>query len=521
MTGVAGLGPTADEIFENAGCGLLVTTTQGRIVRANGTFCRWIGMQPDEIVGHKRFADLLTMGGRIFHQTHWSPLLQLQGSVAEVKLELRHRDGRKIRMLVNAARRPHGDVDYDHLACMVMDERHSYEQELLDERQKAELALKVASSSEMALQIADRHKDEFLATLAHEIRNPLATLRAVADVLERKEFSDPQITWARGVIGRQVGHITHLMDDLLEVSRIGEGKLQMRDVAVDVVSVARQALESSQSLIKASAHTVNVDIQSAPLLVQGDPTRLSQVMQNLLSNAAKYTPHGGVIWFSVKQQEDDAVIMVRDNGIGIGEQDLLSIFGLYAQLPQGESRSQGGLGIGLALVKALVERHGGTVSAQSEGKGLGSEFAVHIPVIGVDVGSPDFAPDRRQQETPSPRRTQRILIVDDNPDAAASLSMLLEMDGHETRTVGDGKDALRIQVEFRADTVILDIGLPGMNGYEVAQVLRQREKTRETKLIALTGRAQQQDRDMALDAGFDLHLSKPVDYSVLCQFLAA
>lgn len=419
-------------------------------------------------------------------------------------------------MLINAARYRHEGIDYDDFAFIVVTDRHKYEQELLVARQKAELALEAQKAAEEALRLADRRKDEFLATLAHEIRNPLAPLRTVIEVFRRKQFTDPQVIWSRGVLERQIGQIARLVDDLLEVSRIAEGKLEIRAKSVDLASVIRDATETSRAVVDASSHKLEVRVPDEPLVLMADPTRLSQVVQNLLNNAAKYTPAGGSIWLDLYREEGGAVIKVRDTGIGISADHLPSIFQIFAQLSPGLPRSQGGLGIGLSLVKALVERHGGTVSVHSAGTGHGSEFIVRLPF------QTPFASDEQVQphSVVEQHRNQRILIIDDNDDTATSLAMLLEMDGHATRTASDGAAGLALLEEFAPETVILDIGLPGMDGYEVVARIRNQTNRADVTLIALTGWAKQQDKESALAAGFDFYLTKPVDYEKLARILA-
>jgi PAS domain S-box-containing protein len=508
--------PEIGEAFDHAACGLLTTTVEGTIVRVNATFCQWVGYSADELLEHRRVQDLLTVGGKVFHQTHWAPLLQIQRSVAEVKLDVRHRDGRKIPMLINAARRRHDADEYDEFAFVIVTDRHKYEKELLLARQKAEAAFEAKKAAEEALLLADRRKDEFLATLAHEIRNPLAPLRTVIEVFRRKNFVDPQVVWSCGVLERQIGHITHLVEDLLEVSRIAEGKLELRTNIVDLSSVARQAVETSRALIDESSHRLSVELPEEPLMLTADPTKLSQIIQNLLNNAAKYTPAGGTVWLRAWRESDEAVISVRDTGIGIAAEHLSSIFQIFAQLPSGHMRAQGGLGIGLSLVRALAERHGGSVIARSAGTGLGSEFVVRLPIAAGPSAHGANAPATDVEG----RRGQRVLIVDDDQDAATGLAMLLEMDDHCTHTAPNGVTCLALLDEFDPETIILDIGLPGLDGYELAALIRKRPKGSGVKLIALTGWVQERDKESAHSAGFDFHLTKPVDYERLRNILA-
>jgi PAS domain S-box-containing protein len=516
MTGMDRVLPAPGDTFEHAPCGLLMTTVQGLFVRANATFCQWVGHSADELVGKMRLQDLLTIGGKVFHQTHWAPLLQMQRSVAEVKLDVVHRTGNIVPMLINACRRHYDGVEYDEFAVLVVADRHKYERELLRARQNAELALDAKRMAQQALQLADRRKDEFLATLAHELRNPLAPMRTVIELLRLKDFTDPQVLWSRDVLERQVEHITHLVDDLLEVSRVTEGKLELRKERVELAVSMRQALENSRALIDACSLSLQVSLPDHPILLHADPIRLAQIVQNLLNNAAKYTPAGGTIWVNVAREGEQAVISIRDSGIGIASEHLPSIFEKFSQLAPALERSQGGLGIGLSLVRALTELHGGTVSAQSAGVGRGSEFVVRLPMLREQAPAP--GPAVRGQLVRHGARL-RILIVDDNEDAALSLAMLLELEGHLTRSALDGRTGLLLDEEFHADVVILDIGLPELNGYEIARLVRSKPDGSAKLLIALTGWGQAQDKRNAEAAGFDCHFTKPVDVERLMAVL--
>src|SRR6201996_293572 len=682
--------PSADALFEHAACGLLVTDANGRILRVNATFCGWLGSEHAAGARTKQIQDLLTAGGKVFYQTHWSPLLQMQGSVAEVKLNMMHRDGHMVPMLLNAVLRRHGDGRYLEVAVLIVADRHKYEQELLLARRNAEasvaahkLAQKELQESrdvlslamrgarmgawshepnsgkfwwsrelealagyaegrfsstpggffelihpgdlvalneavdhaveagddyvaefrflhasgdwcwmegrgratydrhgeplmiyglgiditerkeaqtvllrqaaifehlsdaivitdlrgnitdfnvggermlgyrmreilgkpvalflppEEALSIrrealaalaaegtwrgelpfvrrdgsrgvcetvvkplanargdiygagsinrditerrraeqqltrlnlelskADRRKDEFLATLAHELRNPLAPMRNVLEILRLKEFADPQLNWSRDVFDRQLQHMTHLVDDLLEVSRITQGKLELRKQQLELARAMQAAMEAARPSVQASAHHLSVTLPREPLYLDADPTRLSQMILNLLNNAAKYTPAGGNISLAAEREGDEAVIVVRDSGIGIPGEHLDSVFEMFSQLAPALERSQGGLGIGLALVRGLAELHGGTVAAFSDGPGKGSEFVIRLPL----TKSASLPSDSAPTETPHAAGL-RVVIVDDNADAADSLAMVLELEGHEVRTAGDG-----------------------------------------------------------------------------------
>jgi PAS domain S-box-containing protein len=507
--------PPVTEAFEHAPCGLLTTTVQGTIIRVNATFCRWLGYDADELLENRRIQDLLTIGGKVFHQTHWAPLLQIQRSVAEVKMDFVHKTGKPVPMLINASRLRRDSTEMDEFAVLVVVDRHQYERELLGARQQAEVSLDEKRAAEAALQEADRRKDEFIATLAHELRNPLAPMRTVLDLLRLKEFEDPQVIWARDVLERQMTHMSSLVDGLLDVSRINEGKIALDKRRLSLASAMEHAAEALQPSIVASSHIFLVELPDEPILLDADSTRLSQIIQNLLNNSSKYTPPGGTIWLRGKRDGNEAVISVRDTGIGIAKEHLPSLFEIFSQLTPGLQRAQGGLGIGLSLVRALTGLHGGTVSASSAGEGLGSEFVVRLP-LSADQ-RPLEMPDRAPRVTGT--KPHRILVIDDNEDAAISLAMLLDAEAHVTRTALDGKTGLQIAEDFLADVIILDIGLPDLDGYEIARLIRGRPWGRDTVLIALTGWGQEKDKQRAEAAGFDFHFTKPVDLGRLLVVL--
>jgi CheY-like chemotaxis protein/two-component sensor histidine kinase len=308
-----------------------------------------------------------------------------------------------------------------------------------------------------------------------------------------------------------------LVDGLLEVSRISEGKITLRMESLDLATALKYAAEACQSIVAAASHTLTVELPHQPVFINADPTRFSQIVQNLLNNAAKYTPDGGVIWLTGRCEGEQALISVRDNGIGIATEHLPSLFEIFSQLDAGLERSQGGLGIGLSLVRTLTELHGGSVSAHSAGAGLGSEFIVRFPLSnkpGATVVSDVTNPPARIATR------HRVLIVDDNEDAAESLAMLLQAEGYDARTASDGKTGVRIADEFAAEAIILDIGLPDMTGYEVAQAVRQSQSGKSALVVALTGWGQKQDKQNAELAGCDFHFTKPVDLSRLLAILA-
>jgi two-component system, sensor histidine kinase len=374
----------------------------------------------------------------------------------------------------------------------------------------------LAEAGERAEQLrdADRRKDEFLATLAHELRNPLAPLRNALEILRIAGGDEKTAAAARGIMERQVSQMVRLVDDLLDVSRITTGKLEIRPVRVDLQSVVRNAVETAKPFIDQQGHALELRLPPEPLPVEADSTRLAQVFSNLLHNAAKYTERGGRIELSAEREHGDAVIRVRDNGIGIDAQVLPSIFNMFVQADRRLERPQAGLGVGLSLARTLVELHGGRLSAHSDGLGRGSEFTVRIPLAAVA--------DTR--ELPMASRAQsrgnrhRVLLADDNVDFITTMATLLSAEGHDVRVAHDGVEALEVAREFEPQFAFLDIGMPRMNGYDVARGLR--STIANCMLIAVTGWGQEEDRRLAREAGFDRHLVKPVDPGQIEAILA-
>jgi signal transduction histidine kinase/ActR/RegA family two-component response regulator len=359
----------------------------------------------------------------------------------------------------------------------------------------------------------DPSTDEFLAMLGHELRNPLAPIRNALELMRLRPGAEAQAK-AREMIERQVTNLTRLVDDLLDVSRITRGSINVRREEVELSAVVANAVESVQPFIQARLHRVQISLPGEPMPVSGDETRLAQVIANLLNNAAKYTPEGGHIQLQLERSGSDAVLRVRDNGIGIAADLLPKVFDLFSQADRSLARSEGGMGIGLTLVRRLVELHGGAVEAFSAGTGCGSEFVVRLPLIEHSAAVPAAIPRVVAHNGAVPLR---VLVVDDNIDAAGSLEMLLALNGHEVRSVHDGFKAVSIAEEWNPDVLLLDIGLPGMNGYEVASRLRTRGF--RGRLIALTGYGQEGDRRKSEQAGFDAHLVKPANLEELNELL--
>ncbi len=371
--------------------------------------------------------------------------------------------------------------------------------------------------AEESLREANRRKDEFLAMLAHELRNPLAPIRNAVEVMRLKGTDDPEVQWARDVVERQVKQLARLVDDLLDVSRISRGKIHLQMGPVDLAAVVARALEISRSLIDAHKHSLQVSLPEQTLQVAGDPTRLAQVLSNLLNNAAKYTDEGGSIELTVEASASEAILRVRDTGLGIAADMLPQIFEMFTQVQGSVSRSDGGLGIGLTLVRSLVEMHGGSVAAHSEGHGHGSEFVVRLPLL-QEAAPPAAAKAEQPKLRKVPARS--VLIVDNNQDAADSLALLLHAAGQEVRTAYDGPTALDLARARPPDVVLLDIGMPGMNGLEVARRLRQDLGLKQAILVALTGYGREEDRRRSQEAGFNAHLVKPADMHALECLLA-
>jgi len=367
------------------------------------------------------------------------------------------------------------------------------------------------------LEESGRLMTEFLAMLGHELRNPLAPVRNATAIIRERKHGDASIQWASDVIDRQVSHLGHLVDDLLDVSRITSGKISLHREPLDLSLVVDRAVEGIRPLIDARNHRLEVALAAEPLSVMGDLTRLSQVVLNLLDNSAKFTPEGGHIRLSAAREGGEVLLRVHDTGIGIAPELLGRIFDLFTQGERGLDRSEGGLGIGLALVRRVVEMHGGTVEARSAGPGKGSEFVLRLPF----------------REAPSARRAaqsgrgtratvpHRVLVVDDSRDSVESMAMLLRTWGHRVETAMEGSEALRLAATFRPEVVFLDLGLPGMSGFEVAEALGSMKDFQEVLLVAITGYGQDLDRRRTREAGFDYHLTKPVDPSVLQGLLSS
>jgi signal transduction histidine kinase/CheY-like chemotaxis protein len=365
------------------------------------------------------------------------------------------------------------------------------------------------------LKVADRQKNEFLATLAHELRNPLAPVLNAVELLSVKELPDDEVQWCRNVLDRQLKQMARLLDDLLEVGRIAGGRLELRRERVELGKVIETAIETSRHYIDAASHKLSVRLPTEPIFVNADSARLGQIFANVVNNAAKYTRPGGEIVISAVRENDRAAVTVKDNGIGIPPDLLPRIFDLFVQEEYSTGSESGGLGVGLTLVRKLVELHGGTVEARSAGRNQGSEFIVRLPLATEPV-----AAEHSSASNPVAPLRRRVLIVDDRVEQTRTMRMLLERMGHQAHVASDGASALRILEEFPCDVAFIDIGLPGMTGYDLARRIRERPKFSHMTLIAQTGWGRDEDRRRSREAGFDHHLVKPIDRRVLAEILA-
>ena len=437
------------------------------------------------------------------HDTHWLELYDRVASTGEATRFVREAKALKRWFDVYATRL--GGPGSDLVAVLFSD----ITQRLVTEQDLRRLNEELAQ--------ANRRKTEFLATLAHELRNPLAPLSNGLHLMRMASTKPEVLEKTRQMMERQIQHMVHLVDDLLDVARISTGKVELRRQRMDLKEVVATAVETSASLIDAGGHKLNVEIPSEPLPMDADPTRIAQVVSNLLNNAAKYTPPGGRISLKVRVEGQDAVLSITDSGVGIAADVIDKVFEMFAQVPTA-GKPQGGLGIGLSLVQSLVSLHGGSVSASSPGPGKGSTFTVRLPLLAAaaDAASGPAAP----QEPAKPGQLQ-VLVVDDNTDAAESLGVLLDIEGHAAHIAHTGAEALQVAQTRPLDVVFLDIGLPDMTGYDVAKRMRMLPSMQKTLLVALTGWGTQDDRQRTRDAGFDRHLTKPAELPAVEELLRA
>ena len=435
-------------------------------------------------------------------------LLREHGRVRDFEVTFRSRTGELRHFLANSEVIMFGGEPAVLSVSLDITERKRIEAERQAEREAAEAAAE-------SLRAAERAKDAFLAMLGHELRNPLGTITNAVAVLDKLGGSDTGRNLV-AVIGRQTGHLARLVDDLLDVARLSSGKFELRVERVNVLELARESIEARTRAGVACGHSM--ELLGEAVYVDGDRTRLAQVLDNLVDNAIKYTPPGGSVRITTERSGEAAVLRVRDSGIGMAPELVPFVFDLFTQAPQTLERSHGGLGLGLALVKRLVELHGGMVAASSAGIGKGSEFTITLPAASGESLPAAGLSDRARADG-KPGRC-RVLVVEDSADARLGLQLLLEQSGHTVETAVDGQDGLAKLGGFHPDVALIDVGLPGMDGYELARMARSQPETRDIKLIAITGYGQAADKRRALDAGFDLHLAKPVDPLALQELLS-
>jgi signal transduction histidine kinase len=387
--------------------------------------------------------------------------------------------------------------------------------ELAASNEQLQAQIAERARAEAALLEADRHKDEFLAILAHELRNPLAPIRNAVEIMSRFPIDNPKLKWSRDVIDRQALHLTRLVDDLLDISRITRGTIRLAQEPVRSETIIARAVEALQPMIAEHRHELSIDCPDGSLMVRGDLTRLVQILGNLLNNAVKYTNDGGRIHLSVRRERDSVEFRVKDNGIGIAVDSQSRLFNLFSRLETADDRTPGGLGIGLALVRKLVEMHNGEVAVRSNGLGEGSEFTVRIPLL--DGVPADIS---RTARGATQTRRHRILVADDNPDALESLALLLECDGHEVWKAANGAEACELAEKCQPHLALLDIGMPVLDGYEAARRIRSETWGKAMMLVALSGWGQTSDVQRSRESGFDTHLVKPASFDALAQLLS-
>jgi PAS domain S-box-containing protein len=487
-------------LFEAARDGVLILDADtGRIFDANPFISELLGYSRDELLDKELWQVGLFQDAQANREAY--RLLQQRGYIRYDDLPLETKSGQTVEVEFVSNRY---EVDHKQvIQCNIRD--------ITGRRELERAKLQAEALADM-----NRRKDEFLAMLSHELRNPLSPIVSAVQLLRLRKDDDPIQQQAQAIIERQVGNLTRLLDDLLEVSRITIGRIRLQEENLDLRSIAERSVETVRPLIDQRMHEISMSLPPEPVWVRADTARIEQVIVNLLSNAAKYTDESGLIQLTVQQEGDEAVLQVRDNGIGIASDLLPRIFDLFTQAERSLDRAQGGLGVGLSVVKRVMEIHGGSVEAHSAGLGQGSEFIVRLPVVPPASNKPPSLP-----ASPASMSSQslRVLVVDDNRDSATAVAMLLRVSGHEVRIAHSGETALEAATEFHPNAVLLDIGLPEMDGYEVARRLRQNPQLKNVRLIAATGYGQETDRQRSQEAGFNAHIVKPVDFEELEELL--
>lgn len=472
-----------------------VVDTDGRFTYANEPLLKLWGKQKHEVIGRS----LADMGRDSETSASFAAdIAQVVATGQAVRRETPFEGG-------------YGGNTYEYILTPIFDGRGNVEAVAGASRDTTQ-----RRAYEVALQKETRRKDEFIATLAHELRNPLVPIRNALEVARLAKGNDVAIEYAHGVMERQMSHMVRLIDDLLDLSRLNLGKVDLKFDVIEVGSILEAAIETARPHLELAGHHLELTLADEALYIDADSTRLMQVFSNLLNNAAKFTAKNGNVWVSATRVDEMAEVRVKDDGIGMSPSMLEQVFEMFTQEADALNRTEGGLGIGLTLVKGLVQLHGGSVKAASEGKGLGSEFVVQLPLT---KASPDLARRIARHTGIKTANWHRILVVDDNADSATSLSMMLNFMGHDTRTANDGMQGLEIAEAFRPDVCLLDIGMPNLNGFEMARRIREQVWGEKTLLVALSGWGQEHDQERSREAGFDLHFVKPLNPATLGALL--
>ncbi len=491
-------------ILRQSPAGIVQTDATGRMTLVNPRWCEMMGHPESELLGR----NIVDITHPLFVAETAAAFGRLAAGGPDFQIEKAYsrKDGSTLRAQSNVAAIRSPDGEFLGLIAVILD---------ISERLRSEEELRRLAAE---LTEADRRKDVFLATLAHELRSPLAPISNGLQLMKLKSHNGEAFEQLRAMMDRQLSQLVRLVDDLLDVSRITQGKMELRKERIDLKAVIEAALETSRPVIEQAGHELSVVVADESIFVHGDATRLAQVVSNLLNNAAKYTPRGGHVRLTAGREDGTAVVLVKDNGIGIPRDMIDSVFEMFTQVDRTLEKTSGGLGIGLSLVKGLLAMHGGTIQARSDGEGMGSEFVVCLPVAMDAVTGPSGTSAQAGGVVPSTLR--RVLVVDDNVDSADSLGQVLEMLGNEVRTANDGEAALAMAAQFRPDLLLMDIGMPKMNGYEAARRMRGCPWGRDMVLVALTGWGQEDDRQKSAQAGFDHHLVKPVEMHTLTKLLS-
>jgi signal transduction histidine kinase/CheY-like chemotaxis protein len=516
-----------DDLFDNAPCGYLTTNADGLIVKVNETFLSLAGLVREGLVGVKRFRDLLTVPGRIYYETHVAPLLQMQSFVREVAFDIARPGSTALPVLVNLVQKLRSDASTAviRIIVFVASDRRTYEQEILIARRTAEQAAQTERLAREESERANRAKDEFLALVSHELRTPLGAILGWTQILKKRNAGNVELSHGLEVIERNT-RLQVLVDDLLDMSRIVAGKVRLDVQRVNLAAMVEASIETARPAAQARELTLRT-ILDPSIFVAGDPGRLQQVFWNLLSNAIKFTPKGGSVRLVMERVNSHIEVSVIDSGQGMSADLIGHVFERFRQSVSPATQQTGGLGLGLSIVKSIVEMHGGSVTAHSEGEGRGSQFIISLPVVIAHSDDETkshpqavFSTDGSQPERIDLRGV-KVLLVDDDADARDVMVRVISGCAAEVTAVASASEALKAIALLRPDVLISDIGLPGEDGYELIRKIRMLGEGGDTAAIALTALSRLEDRTQALLAGFQIHLKKPVDTRELLITIAS